>query len=159
MLANKKTTKKAGAFFQANHNDLQAIFTKVKLLEELNNKVIIFLDENLKNSCQVVNLTGSILTVLTSSGSVATQLRFLVPDLLRKFQSDGVLKKIQHIQCKVRPPQTPLRKKPSTEKMSLLSAETAAVIEDIASSMGDPKLKEALKKIAAHTETIRLPLK
>jgi hypothetical protein len=154
-----KTSKKADAFLQTHSNALQSIFIKVKLLENLNQQIAIFLDEGLKSACQVVNLIGGTLTILVSSGSVATQLRFLEPGLLIKFQSHPTLKKIQHIHCKVRPPQIPLRKTKALQKIALLSTETAAIIHDMADSIDDQKLKEVLKKIAAHTHTPTLPPK
>ncbi|EKD72668.1 MAG: hypothetical protein ACD_45C00616G0004, partial [uncultured bacterium] len=35
--------------------------------------------------------------------SVATELHFQTPDLLKKFKTDSALAKIKTIQCKVRP--------------------------------------------------------
>lgn len=149
---NDKSTKKADAFLQTTDHDLQALFAKIKLLEELNKKVSAFLEGSLKSSCQVANMVDRRLILLVANGSVATQLRFMTPDLLIKFKHDPVLKKIQSIQCIVRPTPIPAVPQKSLPKMPPLSRKTAEIVREIAESMDDKKLKEVFLRIAEHTE-------
>jgi hypothetical protein len=146
------TPKKANGF-------IPPIFAKAKMLAELNSKVLAYLDESLKNTCQVANLSANRLTLLVSSGSVATQLRFLIPDLLRHFKQDEHLKNISDIQCKVRPPQSSRRSRRKEPTVASLSTETANIVRSIAESIDDSKIREVLKRIAAHTKSAKLPPK
>lgn len=136
--------KKADSF-------LQMIFTKAKMLEALNQKVANYLDSSLRNSCQVGNVSGSKLVLIVATGSVATQLRFQIPDLLRKFKTDPELMRFQEIQTKVRPAQS-VRATRQTKKVAPLSTASAEIIREVAESIDDPKLKEVLGRIAKRTK-------
>lgn len=132
-------------------NPLSYVFTKAQLLQALNTKCIALLDASLRSACQVANISGSKLTFLVTNGSVATQIRFMVPDLLRQFKLDPQLQSIKDIHCLVRP-QT-ARSKPVTRKaLPPLSPENAAMIDAIADGMEQGPLQKALKKIASYTK-------
>ena len=145
------TSKRASAFLETENRDLQAILTKVKLLNELNAIVVNYLDENLRNYCQVANINGNQLILIAANGSIATQIRFQSADLIRKFKSHPTLKAIQSIQCKVRPISTPA---PDfiPQKLPPLSPKAAELILEAAQYIEDPTVRAALEKIATNTK-------
>jgi hypothetical protein len=75
----------------------------------------------------------------------------MIPHLLAQFKQDPLLKKIRHIQYKVRPPQSNSTQS-TQQKMAPLSLESAEMIRQIAGAMDDDKLKAVLLRIAAHCE-------
>lgn len=145
---NNLTPKKADLYFKTSRN-LECILSKIKELDELHNKISIYLHPNIRAYCHVANLMGHRLIMIVANGSIATQLRFQTPDLIALFRKDPLLQKIKEIHCKVYPPLVPLAQI-KTEPMSLLSAETAEIISEIANSLTDDKLSQIMKKIAGH---------
>lgn len=144
-------TKKAASLFHSENRDLQAILTKVKLLNELTTAVGNYLDDNLKNYCQVANIVGNQLILIAANGSIATQIRFQSTDLLRKFKAHPSLNAIQSIQCKVRPQNTSV---PDAipKKLPPLSAKAASLILEAAQYIEDATVRAALEKIAMNTK-------
>jgi hypothetical protein len=76
-------------------------------------------------------VNGGILVLIVANGSVATQLRFQIPDLLKKFKLDPILKRIHDIQCKVRPAPSSSRVDKASNTMPTLSPESAQIMRDI----------------------------
>jgi hypothetical protein len=155
-------TKSISALLQPNHRDLQTVLSKVKAIQTLNQIVIPLLDPSLQKYCQVANLANGVLVLLTANGSVATQMRYIIPDLQKSLRSNPALRHIREIQCKVRPPMTvgvergAIQKKPA--KTALLSHETAETLLDMAATIEDPELRAIMERIAGHTVT-KLPPK
>jgi len=145
------SAKKADLFFHADNSPLHRVFAKIKQLNALNSRLSTFLDENLRKNCQVANLNGHCLVLLVNTGTAATQLRFIIPDLLQKFRLDPELRPIQDIQCKVRPVSSGSSATKPLRNVTPLSRQTASIIEEIAESITEPKLKKALLRIAKHT--------
>jgi hypothetical protein len=147
---NKQPFKKADTFIEHDERDLRLIFTKIKLLKDLNQKVLAYLDTNSAPYCQVANIAMGKLTLIAANGAIATQIRFQSNDLLRKFRSNPGLKHITSIECKVRPeqPLSPRLTSDKPEVMPALSAETAEIVKTMADTIEDPKLKEIMERIA-----------
>ena len=95
------TFKSANTYLEDSQTDLKSLLNKVRELETINAKVRALLSGSLKATCQVANIVDDRLILFTSSGSVATELHFQTPDLLKKFKTDSALAKIKTIQCKV----------------------------------------------------------
>lgn len=148
------SSKKADSFLQTESQELQSIFTKVKLLRELNQKVSAYLDINSVPYCQVANLVGNKLILVAANGSIATQIRFQSVDLLRKFKQDPALRNIQSIECKVRPVTTTPTSRPSPtgQTMESITTETAHMIREMAKSIEDTQLREIMLRIASRTK-------
>jgi hypothetical protein len=146
--------KTAINYIQQKQSHLHGLLEKLRELNYLNQKVSGFLDVNIRNRCQVASLQQQRLTLLVDNGAVATRLRYLTPDLLKRFQQDIVLKKVLEITCKVRhdPHKNRFEEEPTAPKrqMNLLSPETATLVEESASNLQDPKLREIMLRIASH---------
>ncbi len=129
---------------------LQPIFAKAKILHDLTQKLNVHLDKSLQNTCHITNIDRQTITILTSSGSHATQLRYQVPDLIRKFKSDPALSRFSNIQVINRPAvTTPTARR--SKKIPRLSNDTAKLMQTIAETCEDPTLKAVLLKIAKNT--------
>ena len=146
-----KTIKKATQI-ATDHGALKQILNKIERINCLNKFFLKYIDANLQDYCQVVNELNGKLIVLVANGSVATQLRFSTMDLLRKFKQDPQLQHVKEIHIKVRPfdlSNKQIRQHKSVQKMS---AQTAKILEEMAESLEDEKLKEIMKNIAKNVE-------
>lgn len=148
----KDDSKKATDFLEGKNASMQTILFKVQLLKKLNAQFVKYIDANITEYCQVANRVGSKLIIVAANGSIATQLRFESADLLRKFRADAVLGNITQIEIKVRPTTTYSTPKIKARKVAPLSKDTAQLIDDIAESIDDPRLKQAMKRIARYTK-------
>lgn len=148
------SSKKVDLYFNAS-SDLQTIFSKLKELKILEDNLSLYLDPAIKKYCCVANLLENRLTLMTANASIATELRFKIPTLLKQFRSDPLLKKIQAIHLKVGSSYFQAQKSSSSiheKPMKRLSKETAQVVQQIAKSMKDKKLQDLLEKIASHVD-------
>lgn len=154
----RKTTED---LLEAGGRDLDFVMSKVKRLAEIQTQLAKYLDPQLAAYCQVANMLDQRLTLIVANGSIATQIRFLSNELLKKFKQDPQLRTIQQIDCKVRPPQsaTARMETPKNKYAPLLSADSAAVVDEIAETIEDPKLKEVMKRIAKRSKGLLPPLK
>lgn len=149
------SSKKVNSYLQTDHMELQTLFSKIKALQELNKLVLPLLGEDIAKFCQVANLVEGRLVILAANGSIATQLRFMTPDLLKKMAGLPALKSIRDIVCKVAPGNAaPAAKmEPSLSRgLPPLSTYAADIVREIAESIKDPALKMMLQKIAEHTK-------
>lgn len=146
----KPSSKKPLSYMQAGNRDLQFIFSKIRQLEEVNKQVADYLGPALATNCQVGNMENGKLILIVANASVATQLRFQSADLIQQFKSNALLKNIREIQCKVRTVSPVLN--PSTNKkqqqVCLLSQDTADIVQSMADSLEDPKLRQIMQRIA-----------
>lgn len=144
-------SKKAGNYLLDDHPDLHAFYLKLKALDELNAHVSRHLHPDVRAHCQAANLVDGRLILIAANGSIATQLRYQIPELLTQFKSDPALHHIKDIFCKVRPPLARSQRKltpPAASKMAPLSPQTAKMVDAMADSIDDPKLREVMKRIA-----------
>ncbi|HVY53038.1 MAG TPA: DciA family protein [Gammaproteobacteria bacterium] len=89
------------SLLQTEHSALQKIFAKVQLLKQLNEIFYEHVDERFRKYCSVANLNFDKLVILAQNAAIATQLRFIVPELLPSLQKHPLLKHIKVIDCKV----------------------------------------------------------
>lgn len=147
---SKYTSKKADAFLKSDHQELETLFSKMKALAALNEKIMPHIDPKLRGLCQVANTYEDRLILLAANGSIATQLRFQSIDLLSKLKQDKSLAHIKEIVCKVRPNPTNTRTTTrSKHQMEPLSPETAKMIHHIADCIEDPQLRQIMQRIAS----------
>jgi hypothetical protein len=149
---NKKPlTPAAGSYIESDTHDLKFIFDKIRALNLIQEKVQTYLDPVLVKYCQVANLAENRLVLLVANGSVATQIRFMTNDLLKKFSQDSSLQHIRQIECKVRPAGTKVSEDKKGYQVEPLSVETAAIVRELAESIEDTRLREIMLRISEHT--------
>ena len=144
-------SKKANDYLKTDNQDIKSLFAKIQEITELSALVMPFIPDELRQYCQIANLINKQLIIITANGSVATQLRFQTADLLRKFKQNPSLNCIQSIQYKVHPgfsATAPRQRPPKRQTVTPLTPETANMINEIADSLEDPKLREVMKRIA-----------
>ncbi len=159
--------KKATMYLQSEHGGLQQILLKVEQLQALNTKILAYIDPQLVPLCQVANIHEQRLVMVVANGSVATQLRFQTPDLLKQFKQDAALSFIREIHYKVDVPLaiaaagaevaatgtgTAIGDATTRKPVALLSPETADLVAAIAETLTDTKLREIMEKIASHVK-------
>jgi hypothetical protein len=147
------TSKNASDILEADNQNLQFILSKVKQISALNKQFQTHIDPNIAQLCQVANLQNGKLIIVAANGSIATQLRFESVNLLRKFKADPLLESIKQIEAKVRPSvDTAAAPEKKRGNVKPLAKNTAALVNDIADTLDDPRLKAVLKRIAGHSE-------
>lgn len=143
----KPSSKKANDFIAMDSRELSTVFAKIRLLEDLTRKITPYLDENVRSYCHIANIMSGRLVLIAANGSIATQLRFQTPELLKKFKTDPSLRHIVDIHCKVRPSHNPAPAKKNSQ-MAPLTQATAEIVKGMAESIEDPKLREIMERIA-----------
>ena len=146
-------TKQAGSYI-GQGSSLKPLLEKVNQLKLLNDLFLPFLEPAKRDYCQVANIVGDKLVVMTANASVATQLRLEARDLLTKIQADPSLKFVKEIQYKVTPHQAVSRRRIVKPRQSpeRLSEETAEMMREFASSLEDDNLRLVMEKIAKNTK-------
>lgn len=121
---------------------IQSLLQQSQQLKQLNAQLAHLLPLPLSLHCTAAGVSNRTLTLLVESPAWATRLRLQTPSIikgLRNFQ-------IEALTVKVRPPQTtpqtPSRARPR------MSPETANLLNNLAETTGDPKLKLALLRLA-----------
>ncbi|HVE43657.1 MAG TPA: DciA family protein [Gammaproteobacteria bacterium] len=144
----------ANAFLQTSHQELGQLFIKIKKIQALNKRFQLYLDNTLAPHCEIAHIVDTTLILIAANAAVATQIRYQSAELINKCKKDPLFRHITHIACKVSPfsKHITLRKNGSpATKMSPLSAETSRIVQSIAASIQDPKIREVLLRIAGNT--------
>lgn len=146
------SSKKINSFVKPHQRELGPVFTKIRELEAANRALNAHLEPGMAQFCQVANLIAGKLVLLVANGSIATQIRFQMTDIVKKLRKDPALASIQSIECKVRPPATVItsdRYDPLPPRyMAALSQETSEAVLEIARSLEDPELRRIMERIA-----------
>ncbi len=133
---------------------LHNLFKKLDQLHELNRVFALYVEAGIVSHCQVANLQNNCLIVIVDSANWATQLRFLIPDVIAKMKRHSGLENLQAICCKTRPDtqKHSARKKRPATPMQQLSAESADYLLSVAETLEDEKLRKIMKKIAGRVK-------
>lgn len=134
-----------------HHNKaLQTILLRVDQLRELNRLVAEHLPTEMIKHCEVIKLEKNCLFVLVTSGSWATQLRFHIPELMKKLKNYPLLAQLSGIICKTHPTHLSANivKQQPKRIVKQLSQETSEMLLKTAEKVRDDRLKHILKKIA-----------
>ena len=148
---SQPSSKKIDFILKSEHKNLGFLLAKVRELEALNKRFISYLEPALRDYCRVANQVGPQLVLMVANGSIATHIKLQSLDLIQKFKQDSLLRSIKTIHCKVHPSIQPTRQRTISSNIALLSPETAHMIQEIANSLQDAKLKEIMQRIASHT--------
>lgn len=128
---------------------LQTIMSKAHYLNKLNFIVHQHLAEDLAPHCRVANYTVGRLKLITSSSVWASRLRFCIPTLLTNLQKHHAFSQLQHIELSIRPFYQPISQE--INRKPNLSVENANLITATAKEVTDPKLQQALMRLAQKT--------
>lgn len=149
-MTKKPLTPAAGSYIESDTHDLKFIFDKIRALNLIQQKVQAHLDPVLAKYCQVANLAENRLVLLVANGSIATQVRFMTNELLKKFSQDPSLQHVRQIECKVRPIATKVSEKKPAYQVQPLTPDTAAIVRELAETIEDTTLREIMLRISEH---------
>jgi hypothetical protein len=130
--------------------EMQNIFLKTKWLQELGQRLATYLPENLRDHCSVLNYHQNILTLQTKNGSVATILRYQIPELLNALRTRGNLPALIRIECVVSPENSTAFKSKALPSIKLSKAASEILLET-AKHISNEQLAEALKKLSENS--------
>jgi hypothetical protein len=134
---------------------LHALIQRGQALQQLDQRLKVYLPETLREHCCVANVTGECLILLTDSAAWATQLRYWHDTLLNHSQQMSG-QTITRLEIRVRPshfqnkPTNPTDFSPAPHRV--LSAETRALLRSVADSMADTSLRSALHRLATASD-------
>jgi len=130
---------------------LQQVMRKAKELQLLQKTILSTLEPSWQKDCDIANLRDGCLVLITTNATIATQITFKAPELLKQLRANTTLPLIKEIRCKVRPFNTPSPTKTS-KNTALLSTETAHLIKKMAETIEDKKLQEVMQRIATRVK-------
>lgn len=141
-------------YLQRDSKTLGSLLNKLTQLKRWNALLRDCLDEesHLMDHCQIVNMSGNSLIIITNSPHWLTRLRFHIPDLLPKLRQHAGLEHIKAICCKAQPSLHHAKSKKAHRTRLRLKPETAAMILETAKKLGDTKIRSILERIASYTD-------
>lgn len=147
-----KTTQKPLAYLETD-GTVHALWHKLKKMEALHVLVSKYIDKNLLPYCKATSFANGKLTLVAANSSIASQLHIQSAELLRQLKQEELLRSIQTIHCKVQVQTTRTQRTPTKAKpIKPLSIKSARLINEIADTITDAKLREAMKRLAKNTD-------
>jgi len=130
--------------------EVEHLVTQTNELKQLTRLLQAELNPSLAPHCQVARLTPAQLTVVVDSPAWSTRLRFQSTTLLRQLaRKHSVFQDVSSIEIKIYPARLQRRAPPSIPRH--ISPAAASVITDMANSIDNPDLKQALLRLASRS--------
>lgn len=138
-------------------SQLSTLIHQVAKLKYLNQQINAFLPEVLKSRCQVTSFVQGQLGFIVNSGAAATQLRYLIPDLLIALKKQPFCKDIQGIHFKVDhlsslTPSTASKEQLAQFKPLELSETASQSMQALARSLEPGTLRDSLERLIRHAK-------
>jgi len=124
----------------------QQLLRRTNAIERLNSLLKQVVSSPLKEHCQAVGVAAGKLLIQTDSPVWASRLRYQQQGILALLKKNDELSFLTGLSIQVRPEAG--KKNPTKRKAAAPSADSAAQMDRLAEEIHDPKLKEALRKIA-----------
>ena len=128
---------------------LQKLAAKTAKLQHWQNLLEANLEDALKPHCKVADFSAGILTLVIDSSAFATRLRYCQHALLADLKINNEFNMLYKIEWLISPINTPSSLPPTHRKLSQASAK---LLLDTAKTCDNKELKEALFRLATHTE-------
>jgi len=126
---------------------LQRITQRCQVLKQIDTILHQTIPHPLSEHCHIANLRHTTLIMHADSALWASQLRYLLPNLMEQWRNERHLPEIQKVDIKVRFTHQPARH--YTHHPSL-SEKSESLLRDTAEQVTHPELKSALLKLAQH---------
>ena len=140
----------------SSNEQLNNLYTHAKNISALNEKLHSHLAPSLSSHYSVANYSAETLIVNADTSAWASKLRNYIPDILDYARHECGLSKLISVRIKVSPNQdnTSQSNLPSTglSRKASLSRKSAEFIENVATSMTDPALRESILKISKNAK-------
>lgn len=129
-------------------SSLGSLSDKADYLRRLNLAVQALLTTELAAHCQVANVRDNVLILYLDNAHWATQLHYQLTDLCSQLRQQQKYAGLRSIQYKIRPSSDAVKATTTKTKVIPLSLATRKLLSDIAKSVGNKELAEALKKLS-----------
>lgn len=129
---------------QVGNSDLRSLTARGRQLADLENQVRACLPVDLAGQCRVGGIVDGCLRLFAATPAWASRLRFEAPRLLRVLSRQGVTS-VRNIQVRITPPAAA---KSGPLRHVRLSQENARLLEQTARAIRDPRLAQALARLA-----------
>ncbi|ALG66479.1 DUF721 domain-containing protein [Beggiatoa leptomitoformis] len=141
-----------------NHSShiVHTVIERCAALQQIDRALKEHLPTVLRHHCSVANVREQVVVLWADSAPYATRLRYMSEEILHTWQSDPFLQplRIKKIEIKVHSLDTALVK-PSLmqtdKRRPSLSHETAMLLQNVAHNLKDQGLRNALLRLARHT--------
>lgn len=131
--------------------EVEHLVTQTNELKRLTRLLQAELNPSLAPHCQVARLKPPHLTIVVDSPAWSTRLRFQSTGLLRQLaKKHHIFHGVTDIEIKIYPARLQRRIPPSVTRH--ISPGAATVISDMANSIDDPELKQALLRLASRSD-------
>jgi hypothetical protein len=129
------------------HYPIAELYKKASSIQQINIQLKKCLDPSLHDHFELANINKDVATILVSSSSWATRLRYNIPAILNALTNQLNLNSIKTIRIKVNKiiPDTTTA---TPKKPIPLSQNTAKVLTDVANNFNDPQLRECFLKLS-----------
>lgn len=136
---------------KAQKGDVAELVTHARQLGHLSSIVQAMLDSSLADHCHLAHFDGARMVIVADSPAWATRLRFSVDTLVSQLQQySNKFHRLSKIEVAVRPQLPDLPQGEVVERS--ISVEAAQYIEESASGVSDPELKQALQRLASRQQ-------
>lgn len=127
--------------------EVKSLTEKSRQTDELQRAVQRLLPSMLADYCQVRSYERGVLALNASTGSAATQLRFLAQQILPRLRKITLFKDLEKITIRVQTAE-PLQLRHQTRAVEPISQANQQLIRDTADSISDPNLADSLRRLA-----------
>ncbi|RLA12700.1 MAG: hypothetical protein DRQ60_08400 [Gammaproteobacteria bacterium] len=142
-------------FADASDHQLAEIIAKAAQLNSLEQRIFDNLPQTLRSELELATIEEQTLTLICSSSLIASRLRFMETELLAKLNRDTRISTLLQIRVIVRrdwSQDQPLRSQEKRGTGRTISTASALLIKQTSTIVNNPRLAEALKKLARHTD-------
>lgn len=130
-------------------DSLAAYKQTARELARLNEILGLYLDTQLNRVVQVASYRDGTLTLATANSTAAGQLRYLSRIHLQRLRQHDEFCGLLRIKVVSAPPDMENREKPANP-LQRLSPETGSLLRELAESLGQGEVSEALRRLARH---------
>lgn len=142
----QKGPKDLSTVFDSHY--LKKLQDKAKQIAQLNQMVLSYLPESIRPHCHIANIKTDTLIFNVDSAAWASKLAYSERDIIFQLNRNHDIN-LKKIICKVeKPPLSPEPPQPPKRHINKMSNENAEYIAAMAESISDPKLAEALARLA-----------
>jgi hypothetical protein len=127
--------------------EVKSLTEKARQSDELQRALQRLLPSMLADYCQVRSFEQGVLALNAASGSAATQLRFLTPQILPKLQKMSIFQGLTSITIRTQAPEARDSRR-QVRQTPRVSDANRQLLSDTADGISDPGLAESLRRLA-----------
>jgi hypothetical protein len=146
MTKPRNTSTRVGRILRTASGSLANSLEHAERLHRLDAILAKHLPPDIIRHCRAGNQRGNTLVVHASSPAWAAKIRFLVPQLLRALQQENRLSRLQRIEVRIQPENPAVT--PAPGRAASISDTSRQHLQAMASTVRDPRLRDALKRLA-----------